>query len=79
MERNLLTVGQLGNLTAWETAGYPTPVKKLGYSIGSRGNDNFHSTWAVRENEQTTTTRIYGDGRSTWRGFIRKYGVENVG
>lgn len=76
LQRNQLTVGQEKILSRWEAESRPTEVVKLGYSIGSRGNNNFHSTWAFRSTSEIV--RIYGDGRSTWRQMIRKYGRENV-
>jgi hypothetical protein len=80
MNRDELTTGQAAALRAWEDAGFPTTVKKLGYSCGSRGNGNYHSTWAIRNNEGfVEIIRITGDGRSTWRKMVKTYGPNNVG
>lgn len=76
IERKNLTCGQLEKLIQWESEGMPTETIKLGYSIGSRGNNNFHSTWAFRRDGNIY--RFYGDGRSTWRKMINKYGFDNV-
>ena len=75
LERTQLTSGQLSKLEYWKKHGMPTEIIKLGYSCGSRGNGNFHSTWAWRDGH---IEKIWGDGRSTWRSMIRKYGIDNV-
>ncbi len=76
INRSELTSGQAAKLAAWESQGMPTECVKLGYSIGSRGNNNFHSTWAFRDGR---IENFSGDSRSTWRRFVRKYGFANVG
>jgi hypothetical protein len=76
LTRNELTPGQTAKLNRWERDGMPTECIKLGYSVGSRGNNNFHSTWAFRDGN---IENFPGDSRSTWRRFVKKYGYENIG
>ncbi len=76
MTRTELTNNQLAKLEKWEAEGKPTACIKLGYSTGSRGNGNFHSTWAFRENGKII--RYFEDSRSTWRRMIKKYGSGEV-
>ena len=75
IDRSYLTTGQEARLKQWESDGKPGIVCKLGYSIGSRGNNNFHSTWAWGNG---VIECILGDSRNTWRKMVRKYGRNNV-
>jgi len=70
-----LTSGQQSKLAHFQETGKQGQICKLGYSQGSRGNSNFHSTWCVYGEEPFM---VKGDSRSAWRKFVSKYGRENV-
>lgn len=75
VSRDELTIGQLSKLETWETQGKPGKVIKLGYSCGSRGNNNFHSTWAYKRGP---IVRIQGDSRNAWRMMVGCFGMGHV-
>ena len=70
-----LTTGQNMRYEWSKKNGAPGQICKLGYSQGSRGNSNFHSTWCVFGREPF---RISGDSRAAWRRFVREYGIHNI-
>ena len=76
----ILTESQNSRLESWIAGGMPTALKKIGYSNGSRGNDNYHSTYAFRRpGGKYLVERFFEDNRSTYRRLKSKYPDEPYG